>query len=73
MVSEQWFVRDKRFGKKAIDVVENDEIKYIPKAWEKTYFSGCTISKIGAYQDSNGGVIEFLLGMTQKEIIMSQR
>ena len=38
MVSEQWFVKTKDLAKKAIDVVENDEIKYIPKAWEKTYF-----------------------------------
>ena len=38
MVSEQWFVKTEEVAKKAIQVVENDEIRFIPKNWEKTYF-----------------------------------
>ena len=38
MVSEQWFVKTDEVAKKAIKVVEDDEIRFIPKNWEKTYF-----------------------------------
>ncbi len=38
MVSEQWFVKTNEVAKKAIKVVEDDEISFIPKNWEKTYF-----------------------------------
>ncbi len=38
MISEQWFVKTDEVAKKAIKVVEDDEIKFIPKNWEKTYF-----------------------------------
>ena len=38
MVSEQWFVKTDEVAKKAIKVVEDDEITFIPKNWEKTYF-----------------------------------
>ena len=38
MVSEQWFVKTDEIAKKAIKVVEEDDIKFIPKNWEKTYF-----------------------------------
>ena len=38
MVSEQWFVKTNEVAKKAIKVVEDDEIRFIPKNWEKTYF-----------------------------------
>ena len=38
MVSEQWFVKTEEVAKKAIKVVEDDEIRFIPKNWEKTYF-----------------------------------
>ncbi len=38
MVSEQWFVKTDKVAKKAIQVVEDDEIRFIPKNWEKTYF-----------------------------------
>ena len=38
MVSEQWFVKTEEVAKKAIQVVEDDEIRFIPKNWEKTYF-----------------------------------
>ncbi|MGC8684013.1 MAG: class I tRNA ligase family protein, partial [Athalassotoga sp.] len=33
-----WFVKTKDLAKKAIEVVENGSIKFIPKHWEKTYF-----------------------------------
>ncbi len=38
MVSEQWFVKTEEVAKKAIKVVQDDEIRFIPKNWEKTYF-----------------------------------
>ena len=38
MITEQWFVKTKNIAKKAIDAVETDAIKFIPKNWEKTYF-----------------------------------
>lgn len=38
MVSEQWFVKTDEIAKKAIKVVEEDDVKFIPKNWEKTYF-----------------------------------
>lgn len=36
--SLQWFVDTKTLAKKAIEVVENGEIKFVPKRWENTYF-----------------------------------
>ena len=38
MISEQWFVKTEEVAKKAIKVVEDDEIRFIPKNWEITYF-----------------------------------
>jgi valyl-tRNA synthetase len=38
MVSDQWFVKTEKLAKDAIKVVEDEEIKFIPKNWEKTYF-----------------------------------
>ena len=38
MISEQWFVKTDEIAKKAIKVVEEDDVKFIPKNWEKTYF-----------------------------------
>ncbi len=37
-VSEQWFVKTKELAKAAIEAVEKDETRFIPKSWEKTYF-----------------------------------
>ena len=38
-VSEQWFVKMKELAKPAIEAVKNDEVKFIPKRYEKTYFN----------------------------------
>ncbi len=38
MISEQWFVKTDELAKKAIKVVEDDEIRFVPKNWDKTYF-----------------------------------
>ena len=38
-ISEQWFVRMKELAKPAIEVVKNDEIKFVPKRYEKIYFN----------------------------------
>ncbi len=37
-VSEQWFVKTKELAKAAIEAVETEKTKFIPKNWEKTYF-----------------------------------
>ncbi len=38
-VSEQWFVKMKELAKPAIEAVRNDDVKFIPKRYEKTYFN----------------------------------
>ena len=38
MITEQWFLKTKDIANDAIQAVENDAIKFIPKNWEKTYF-----------------------------------
>lgn len=38
-ISEQWFVTMKNLGKKAADSVRNNEVKFIPKRYEKMYFN----------------------------------
>ena len=37
-VSEQWFVKTKQLAKDAMDAVEKGDTRFVPKAWEKTYF-----------------------------------
>ena len=37
-MSEQWFVKMKSLAEKAIDVVKNEDIKFYPKRWTKTYY-----------------------------------
>ena len=37
-VSKQWFVKMKPLAGPAIDAVKNDDTKFIPKRYEKTYF-----------------------------------
>ena len=39
MVSEQWFVKMLDLAEPAINAVKNDETKFIPKRFEKTYFN----------------------------------
>ncbi|NPA13284.1 MAG: valine--tRNA ligase [Aquificae bacterium] len=38
-LSTQWFVDAEKLAKKAIQVVENKEIRFIPPNWEKTYLN----------------------------------
>lgn len=38
-ISEQWFVKMKELAEPAIKVVRNDEVKFVPKRYEKTYFN----------------------------------
>ena len=40
MVSDQWFVKTEELAKGAIKVVEDEDIKFIPKNWEKTTCAG---------------------------------
>ena len=37
-LTDQWFVDAPKLAKKAIEVVEDGRIQFVPKAWEKTYF-----------------------------------
>lgn len=39
MVSKQWFVNVKDMSKRAVEAVENGEMKFFPKEWENTYYS----------------------------------
>ena len=38
-VSEQWFVKMEELAKPAIEAVKNDDVKFVPKRYEKTYFN----------------------------------
>ncbi len=38
-VSEQWFVKMKDLAKPAIDAVKNEDVKFVPKKYEKIYFN----------------------------------
>ena len=38
MITDQWFVKTKELAGRGIAEVENENMKFIPKNWEKTYF-----------------------------------
>ncbi|MDC2967237.1 valine--tRNA ligase [Acidimicrobiaceae bacterium] len=38
MITDQWFVKTKELADRSIAEVENENMKFIPKNWEKTYF-----------------------------------
>ncbi len=38
-ISEQWFVKMKELAKPAMEAVKKDEIRFVPKRYEKTYFN----------------------------------
>ena len=38
-ISDQWFVKMEDLAKPAIKAIENGDIKFIPKRYEKTYFN----------------------------------
>jgi valyl-tRNA synthetase len=38
-LTNQWYVRTKPLAEKAIEVVEDGRIEFVPKQWENTYFS----------------------------------
>ena len=38
-VSEQWFVKMEELAKPALEAVKNDNVKFVPKRYEKTYFN----------------------------------
>jgi valyl-tRNA synthetase len=37
LLTDQWFVKTKPLAKKAIEVVENGKIKFVPETWTKVY------------------------------------
>ena len=38
-ISDQWFVKMKELAEPAIKAVRNDDVKFVPKRYEKTYFN----------------------------------
>ena len=38
MLTDQWFVDAKTLAREAIEVVKQEEIKFVPRNWENTYF-----------------------------------
>ena len=38
-ISEQWFVKMKELAEPALEAVRNDDVKFVPKRYEKTYFN----------------------------------
>ena len=38
-ISEQWFISMKNLAKRAADAVRNDEVRFVPKRYEKMYFN----------------------------------
>ena len=38
-ISDQWFVKMSELAKPAIEAVKNDDVKFIPKRYEKTFFN----------------------------------
>ena len=38
-ISEQWYVKMKELAKPAIEAVKKDDVKFVPKRYEKTYFN----------------------------------
>lgn len=38
-ISDQWFVKMSEISKPAIEAVKNDDVKFIPKRYEKTFFN----------------------------------
>lgn len=38
-ISEQWFVKMQDLAKPAIEAVKNEDVKFVPKRYEKTYFN----------------------------------
>ena len=38
-ISDQWFVKMSEHAKPAIEAVKNDDVKFIPKRYEKTFFN----------------------------------
>ena len=78
MITEQWFVKTKDIANDAIQAVETDAIKFIPKNWEKTYFEWMyniqdwCISRqiwwghrIPAWYDQEGNVY---VGLSEKDV-----
>ncbi len=39
MISKQWFVNVTEMSRRAVDAVENGDMKFYPKEWENTYYS----------------------------------
>ena len=77
-MTNQWFVKMKSLADRAIEVVEKGELEFVPKRWEKTYFSWLRniqdwcISRqlwwghrIPAWYDEKGNVF---IGRNEKEI-----
>lgn len=77
-MTNQWFVTMKGLAERALKVVEEKQIAFIPKRWEKTYFSWLNIiqdwcisrqlwwgHRIPAWYDENNNIF---IGRNEKEV-----
>lgn len=46
-IMDQWFVSMKSLSKRAIEAVENEEIRFVPERWKRFISTGCTIFATG--------------------------
>ena len=46
MITEQWFVKTETLAKEAIKAVETEEIKFVPKNWEKLILMDVQYSRL---------------------------
>ena len=63
LLPEQWFVRTEPLAKRAIEVVKEGQIRWVPEQWTNTYYQWMENIRIGASQDSFGGDTEFCLDL----------
>lgn len=55
LMTDQWFVDAPKLAVKAIEAVENGDMEFVPKSYEKPILNGCAISSLGAFPVSCGG------------------
>lgn len=63
MLTDQWFVDAPTLAREAIRAVEQGEMEFVPKSYEKTYLNGCAIFSRGVFPVSFGGGTRCRFGM----------
>ena len=64
-LSMQWFVKIQPLADRAIEVVENGLIQFVPKTTPRRTSSGCATFTIGVFPGSCGGDIAFRRGIAR--------